>query len=409
MRREDWLNVLLVAVIVALLVITAVISLPQIWIYSILSVVLIAATLVFAVLFLPWRPVARSPLPPASLARHLVFQLRREGFRVEEHAEGTTVRLDPVTAVRFRTLEAEGGSELRYQPYATSSGWGTLITLIVLVWTSVIGIVAIALVAWKGRRFARERLAALVVAVDSLPPPSDDIRVLLVDGLSEGHRLASEAYEAQRSSYYDTLAVLGVAGLAIWALVLFVLFFALPPGSPWRDWVPLIWISTLVAGAATAALMWVVRRQTRPRLLASRAWAERLEVALNRETAREAPRPEEPSSVELLLDTSGQISGWLQMKRWAGLSGDQAAGWVVIIVGFTAVWVLWLAVELLFTGQSLFGILVAAGGTGLAVAAYLYWGRWRRKQDEVIAKTLEEWRERAQSLRSRLDRFLQDL
>lgn len=383
---------------------------PQVWIYTVVSLALIAATLVFAVLFLPWRRVALSPLPAESLARHIVHQLRRQGLRVEERPEGITVRLDPVTAVRFRTVAVEGGSQLLYQPYATPSGWGTLITLLVLVWTSVLGIVAIVLVAWKARRFATGPLASLVGAVDSLPPPpSDDIRVLLVDGLSEGHRLASEAYEAQRSSYYDTLAVLGVVGLAVWVFVLLVLFFTLPSPSPWREWASLLGLSTLIAGAATAGMMWATRRRTRPRLLASREWAERLRSALNRESVREAPGPEEPSSVELLLDASGQVPGWLRVKRWSGLSGDQAAGWVVILLGFVAFWVVWLAVDLAFAGAFLYAVLAAAAGTAMFAGAYVYWARWRRKQDEEIAETLEEWQERAQALRSRLDRFLQDL
>ncbi len=410
MDREDLINGILVAAIVVLLVIAIVILGPLFFPFSFLAVTLIAATVVFAVLFLPWRPVARSPLPPDSLQKHIVYHLRREGLRVEERPEGTKVRLGSIAAVRFRTLPVSGGSEVRYQAYATSSGWGTLITLIVLVWTSLIGVVAVVYVEHKARRFARSRLGALVTAVDSLPPPpADDIRVLLVHGLSEGHRLASEAHEAQRSDLGDMVAVVAVIGLALWVLALLLLFFGLPAASPWHGWAALFGLSTAIGAGGTLGLEWVVWRRARPRLVASRTWAERLRLALVRETSREPPAPAESSSIELLMGLSEQIPTWLRMRRWAGLSGDQAAGWIVFILSFLAFWALWLAFDFAFRAAFLYALLAGLGGVGMAVAAYVYWARWRKKQEETIERTLGEWRQRTESLRSRLDRFLQDL
>ncbi len=371
---------------------------------------LIAATVVFAILFLPWRRVARSPLPPESLQKHLVYELRREGLRVEESPEGTKVRLGSIAALRFRIVPDAGGSEVRYQTYATSSGWGTLITLIVLVWTSLIGVVAVILVEHKARRFARDRLAALVTAVDSLPPPpADDIRVLLVHSLSEGQRVASEAYEFQRSDLGDWMAIVAVSGLAVWALALLALFFGLPSENPWRSGAPLFGLATFIGIGVTLSLEWAVWRHARSRILAARGWAERLRLALDREASRRAPMPAEPSSVELLLGLSEQIPTWLRLRRRAGLSADQAASWVVFALSFGAFWVLWLAVSFALAGGFLFALVAGVAGTGLGVAAYIYWARWRQKQEETIERTLLEWRQRAESLQSRFDRFLQDL
>ncbi len=410
MDREDLINGVLVAAIVVLLLIVVIILPPLLFWFSFLAVSLVGVTLVFAALFLPWRRVARSPLPPDALQKHVVYQLRREGLRVEEDAEGTKVRLGSVAAIRFRILSLPDGSEIRYQPYATSSGWGTLITLIVLVWTSLIGLLMVVYVERKVRRFARDRLGAVVTGVDSLPPPSlDDIRVLLVHGLSEGHRLASDAYEAQRSSLGDTIALVAVAGLAVWAVSLLLLLFGLPLGNPWREGAPLLGLSVLIGGGVTLGLEWGVWRRARPKILASRSWAERLRSALIRETSRQPPAPAEPSSVELLMGLSEQIPTWLRLRRWAGLSGDQAAGWVVFLLSFVAFWILWLAFDFAYMGNFLYALLAGLGGTGTAVGAYVFWARWRARQEETIARTLEEWRQRTESLRSRLDRFLQDL
>ncbi len=408
--REDLINGILVAVIVALLLTVVVISPAPYFPFALLALALIVATIVFAVLFLPWRAVARSPLPPGSLQQHLVYQLRREGFRVEESPEGTKVRLGSIAAARFRVVPTTSGSEIRYQTYATSSGWGTLITLIVLVWTSLIGVVVVIYVEHKARRFARDRLGALVAAADSLPPPpADDIRVLLVHSLSEGHRLASDAYEAERSNLGDIMAVVAVSGLAVFALALFGLFLALPPGSPWQTWPGSFELAVLIGAGVTLSLEWVVWHHARKRLLASRDWAERLRLALVRETSRQAPGPAEPSSVELLMGLSEQLPAWLRMRRWAGLSGDQAAGWVVFMLSFGAFWALWLAVSLAAAGGLLFAVVAGLSGTGLAIGTYVYWARWRERQEETIERTLDEWKRRADSLRSRFDRFLQDL
>lgn len=409
-EREDWVNGILVAAIIALLLTAVVILQPPFFPFLFWVLTLVAATVVFAFLFLPWRQVAQSPLPPEALQKHLVFQLRREGFRVEEGPEGTKVRLGSVAALRFRISPTSGGSELRWQAYATSSGWGTLITLIVLVWTAVIGVVAMIYVEHKARRFARDRLSALVTAADSLPPPpADDIRVLLVHGLSEGHRLASEAYEAQRSNLGDAVALVAVAGLAVWALAFLGLFLGLPIDSPWREGASLLELATVIGVGVTVVSEWAVWRHTRPRLRASRDWAERLRLALVRETSRGPPAPAEPSSVELLMGLSDQIPTWLHVRRWAGLSGDQAAGWMLFMLSFGAFSVFWIAADLAFLGAFLYALLAALGGAGLAFGAYVYWARWRERQEQTIGRTLDEWRQRTESLRSRLDRFLQDL
>jgi len=109
------------------------------------------------------------------------------------------------------------------------------------------------------------------------------------------------------------------------------------------------------------------------------------------------------------MGLSEQIPTWLRMRRWAGLSGDQAAGWVVFIFSFVAFWILWLALDFAFMGAVLYALLAGLAGVGSAVGAYVYWARWREKQEQTIERTLDEWRRRTDSLRSRLDRFLQDL
>lgn len=409
-NREDLINDILVAAIIALLLAAIVVLSPPFFPFWFWALALIVVAVVFAWLFLPWKTIAHSPLPPDSLREHVVYELRREGLRVEEIPDGTKVRLGSVAALRFRVVPVSRGSELQYQAYATPSGWGTLITLIVLVWTSLIGVLVVVYVGHKAGRFARDRLSALVTAADNLPPPpADDIRVLLVHSLSEGHRLASDAYEAQRSALGDSAALVAIAGLAVWAFVLLGLYVGLPPGSPWREAGPLLGLATLIAVVVTGGLEWAVWRHVRPRLLASRAWAERLRLALVRETSHEPPAPAEPSSVELLMSLSEQIPAWLRIRRWAGLSGDQAAGWVVFLLSFGAFWIFWLAADFAFMAAFLYALLAGLGGTGLAVGAYFYWARWRERQEETIGRTLDEWRRRTDSLRSRFDRFLQDL
>ncbi len=368
-----------------------------------------AATVVLSCFFLPTFSLAMSTVDAERVLSHAAYELRRRGLRVEETPGLATVRLGSSTAVRIRVQPSSRGSRISYQAYATPTGWGTLITLIVLVWGAPASLGAILYVFRKARNFARGVVVPLVREAESAPhPPEDEVRTMLLSGLSEGHRLASEAYEALHSSYMDAAALVGVtAGLV--GGVVFVVLLLVPPFA--GDWIGAAAVG-IAGGVLTGVALYAgLRRTTGRRLRLLRLWSNRLREALTQEAALAESTAPEACSVELLLQASEQIPTWLQAKRQAGLSADQAADWVVFALSLAAFWTGWAAVTQLISPAPPFlaVVLELAATPVLGVSAYLLWRHWKRKRDEALARTRAEWRQRIDALQAKLDGFLQDL
>lgn len=369
----------------------------------------VAAAAVLLGLFLPKFSLATSTADAGRVLSHIAYQFRRRELRVEETSDSATIRLGSTVALRVHVRRSLTGSRIAWQAYATPAGWGTLATLIVLVWGAPASLGVILYVFRKGRRFARDVVIPLVRESESAAlPREDEVRTMLISGLSEGHRLASESYEALRSSYTDSVAIVGVTAGLVWSTV-FVVLLLTPPLA--GDWMGAAGVG-IVAGVLTGLGLYIeLRRRTARRLHTLRAWSVRLREALSRETTQAELAAPELSSVELLLEASRQIPTWLQARRRVGLSADQVADWIVFILSLAAFWTGWTAVAQLFTPAPPFLIVILefAATVILAVAAYLIWGRWKKKRDEALARTQAEWGRRINALQAKLDGFFEEL
>src|SRR5436190_902440 len=88
------------------------------------------------------------------------------------------------------------GSRFSFQPYATPVALGIVIIFLLI---SQLALAAIPLVAYlfvRSYRFVSREVRRLLPEGQPLlaMPPPDDVGVLLITGLAEGHRLASEAH-----------------------------------------------------------------------------------------------------------------------------------------------------------------------------------------------------------------------
>ena len=367
-----------------------------------------AAAVLLCLLLLKW-PLATSTADAGRVLSHIAYQLRRRGLRVEETSDLATIRLGSTVALRIHSRRSLAGSEISWQAYATPAGWGTLITLVVLVWGAPASLGAILYVFRKARKFAHDAVIPLVREAESSGPPhEDDVRRMLISGLSEAHRLASEAYEALRSAYTDSVALVGItAGLA-WS-ILFVVVLFVPPFA--GDWIAAAGIG-VVAGVLTGLGLYAQWRRTMGRRLQTlHAWSARLREALSRETAQPEAAAPESCSVELLLEASRQIPSWLRAKRQAGLSADQVVDWAVFILSIAAFWTGWAALTQMLSSVPSFLVVISefTAAVVLVFAAYAVWAHWKRKRDEALVRTRAEWRRRTDALQEKLDAFLQDL
>lgn len=371
----------------------------------------VAAAILLSSLFLPRFSLVTSSALPGPVLSYIAYQLRRRGFRVEEVSNYATIRLGSTVAVRVHVRRSLSGSRVSYQAFATPAGWGTLVTLIVIPWAAPAGVAGILYAFRKSRRFARDMVIPLVSEAESAAPfrPEDETLALLLSGLSEGHRLAAEAYEALRSAYADSVTLAAVTGFLAWAVVFVV--FAMVPSLAGFPGGLLLGMSVAVAvGMGTAAgLILLTQRKIGVQMTRCRSWSDRLRDALSREAVRAPPESAESSAIELLLEASRQIPSWLEGRRRAGLSADQAADWIVFVVSLAAGYAMLYGFHRLSQAGLLDGSLELLSGVGLGCVAYGLWAHWKRKRDEALARTRTEWRRRIDALQSRLDHFLQGL
>jgi len=371
----------------------------------------VVAAALLAGLFLPKFSLAESPVTPERALHHLAHELRVAQYHVTERPGRIDVRIGRISAVKIWARPGPAGSVLRYQPDATPTGWG-LIMFFAIPSGLALGFVAVLLVLYvfiQTHRFVASRVGpSLSTLRAEVIPPSEEVRGLLIDGLSEARRLAEEALEAERASHQDAQAVVFLTALLTWVLLLVGTFLLAPAMHPWREgWNPLLiaTVPSAVLGLVSGILVW---RRFRPRIQEIRRWVRRLQTALAVEISSEIGKEFQSSAFETLMEASQEVPQWIEAHRRAGLSRDPAAGY--LLVGM-ALWTLVLVeVTLLATG---FGPFVSAlsgiGAIGLGLVLVLFYRRWRHGWEEAARASVLEWRRRLDEVRARMDRYLQEL
>lgn len=375
-----------------------------------LSGTVIAAALLVA-FHLPDYQVSIVRAPAENVLAYLARELRRSGYRVKENPGHVAVRIGRVAAVKLHVRSTPDGSEVAYQADATPSGWGNLITLVVLVWTAIPAIAAILLVFLRDRSFVVHRILPILsedrIRGERRRP--QDVRALLVDGLAEGHRLAEEAYETDRASYWASLMVIAFAAAITWVLLFLTLIITSTDTDPSVKVTNAVWGATIPSVALPLLPGWLVRRKIRPRLMGYRNWGNRLRDALVREVKHEVPEAAEPSAFELLTDASFELPAWLEVRRRAGIGQDPGAGSLILTLASMAVVTAFAAAWSVSVGSVAFSLFFALLSFGLGLAAYLFHGSWNRRQKGEASRTVAEWQRRAEGIRRQMERNLENL
>lgn len=369
-----------------------------------------AAALLVAGLFLPRHRLGSVRASPDEALADLGHRLRLAQYRVAEAPGLLTVRIGRLSAIEIRAKRGVDGSEILYEAYATSSGWSVILILLFLGWTSFLVIPLSLYLFVQVWLFARHRVAPLLRPEGRLrePRPRDDVREALVEGLAEGHRLAAEAYEAERSSYQDAVALLlfGAIVVGFLAFVGFLVWSSEP------DWSSRLTASILLAGlfasAFAVSIGLLIRRRYRPRLLRYRSWVDRLRTGLAREAALSEAPEVGPSTFELLAEASREVPTWLAVTRrsWHGRPADQL---LIFALGGVAFSLFAAAFVMAQTEGVLLGLWPGLGGFALAAAAYVLYRRSQLEQARATTRELSTWDQRWQGVRTKMERYLRDL
>ena len=231
---------------------------------------------------------------------------------------------------------------------------------------------------------------------------------LLLEALSEAHRVAAEAHEALRSSYWDYQAIVVGGAIIVW-LILFVLISS---GMVEPDFARRMLTGFAWAGAYTwtfASLSaWLVRRRLRPRVLVYRGRAIELETAFRREVSRGSPEARERSTFEILAEASKEVPVWVETTRRPRLSRDPAAGILIVMVVFWTYSLASVAIGAAYFAP-LFAALLVGGGATLVASTIWFYRRWRRRWDTETIRILGMWKQRIEEVRARMDKYLEDL
>ena len=396
----------------AIIVGALVASVPFLGLFAVLFGAMIADCALIVVLFVPRTRLGTLRANPEDALTFIAHGLRLAQYRVKPSPGRLSVWVGRGGLVEIEARGTAAECEITWKAYATPGAWGTVATLIVLAWTAMAAIPVVVYLYFRAAAFVRKQLLSMIPADGAIPASfhPDDISVLLVAGLAEGHRLAEEAYELERTTYQDHQGiVLLIAILTAFLLLAWVLVSSPEPDLTVR-FQNALQTAILSAVALGGALALFVRLHFRPRILRFREWSGRLAAALEREVRRETPAAEAPSAFELLSSATIELPRWLDATRRAGLAADFGMWTLLFLLALSAFQLFWYSAALALSGVALyFTALLSLGGVGLSAVAYTINRRWKERQEQQIGAEMTRWQGRLETTRAQMEQFLKDL
>jgi hypothetical protein len=234
-----------------------------------------------------------------------------------------------------------------------------------------------------------------------------DIRDRLIDSLSEGHRLAAEAYEATQSRYEDRLLVLAFSAISLWMVLLVTLGVGLQDTILGRDYAYLLIIPSAVTIAILVPSVWSSRRWFRPRIHDYREWADRLCNALEKETTHETMESPESSAFELIAKAYRQVPTWLEARRKGCFSREPGAWMLIFTLAIIALWLVMLAIILY--SLAIWSLVLLIGAASLIGLCYMLYLGLRKRANEEGSRTLKEWNCRLDVMHQKMVKYLEEL
>lgn len=346
---------------------------------------------------------------PKTVLNGLAHRLRSARYRVEETDGELTTQVDSISAIKIRARACESGTKLTYRMEGTPLGWTLTLILIFSGYFIILIPPVVLFMLRRVRRFAREQVGPLIMThgLPEVDPVSIKIHKALIDSLSEGYRLSSEAYEAAKSNHEDNIIILFVLGFIVLVVTDFVLV-EINPGVSSRSLPTLFMISIAIASAFMLLLVWSLRRRAKPRLNELKGWATRLEGALMKETSLAKPGDEEQSVFELLSDAWNQVPKWMEIRRKSGLYREP--GTWILIMGFAGLSFSVLVFALLmFVQNPLPSVVAGALSAGALYVVHILYSRSIKRLDEERTRVISDWNRRLGVMNSQMDKHLQEL
>ena len=340
---------------------------------------------------------------PKSVLADLAHRLRVSQFSVVEKKSMLSVRMSNYQAIKVAAKRIPEGTLVEYRADAAPSGWTVIIILLLFMFTAPFALVIALYGLYRSATFASDtvlpRLVSLSASGSAEKEP--DTRAMLIDSLSEGRRLSSEAYAAARSNYEDAIIISVTIGIILsLILALFVVFFS----------ITIAIVVGLVSGVLFSIISWrLLAKRSKPRLEELKSWGARFEVAFSRETASQNPPDGEPSAFELVTESLKEAPYWLKILGKSGMYREPGY-WILIVFfclsafesGFGGIFCL---LDGNYLGASVLLLISAV----LLLSSWALYRRWKKIRDEEYRSTLGDMTARYDALKAEMENYLRDV
>jgi len=386
--------------------------------YVVMSLPL-GALVMLAIYYLPWVRIGTVAGTPELLRWHLAHGIRLSQHQVTESLSSIRVQVDTTSQVEVLLEASAQGTIVSYKAAATETGWVLILLPLGILWPSIITLFTAPWIYCKSVRFVREHVAPLLPADGVLRNVVryDDIGALLVAHASEDHRLFSEAYRADRDTYWDALGIIGTIAFFTW----FMVFMALIVTSANPDYTARASDAVIPSAAGVIAFaipsLWIAHRVFKPRLRRWKDWVARIDGVWRTEATRSIPEDSAPSSFEILAEAAKEAPLCLRSIRKAGLSRDWGSWTILFVLVFFGMQltlegiasIAWSGTAQPASEFPILGLVEAIGGVILLIGAWAVYKDWKSKQEARLNQELANWNHRHEELRHRMERFLEEL
>ena len=362
----------------------------------------------FVTIIIPFQlrfKLTKDRAAPAPLLANLAYRLRVSGYRVTEEGKRLTVQMSSTSAVHITTRQVSDGTWVLYKTSATPSGFSIIIVLFFTLLGAPLALALSLFMLYRTSAFASTRILPRLsqLPIPQAPGIKADTRMMIVEGLSEGRRLSSEAYESVRSNYHDSVIIMTAIGMVL-AVILGTLAFS-QIDSEDRGRIALA--VGVLFGVAFSAISWfLLAARSRPQVAEFKAWAAKLDAALSREVAGQSPSDSDPSSFELMANSFKEMPKWLKARRRAG-GFRQPFFWLLIFfLSYGAFQAGLMGLTWWVEKRQPIGTVAITISVVLVLLTAFSYRIWKRRLDQELENTLSEWNERYEALKSEMERLL---
>lgn len=360
-------------------------------------------------LFLKRFHLISKPEHPKTVLDDLAHMLRADRHRVERRVGHLRVRVKGGAGVKVYAKETDEGTEVSFAADLTPEGWTIVVITMFIVSYGVIAFLYAIYVFLKSRRFAQDTIHRLLSVGRVRPKPGsrEEVRELLVGSLSEGQRLAEEAYETQKSNYEDAVLLGTVLGTGAFACLLMLVLYELDWGPDRMNALTIVFPSTAVIGFGV--FVWLVLRwRWMPHLKKLKGWSDVLNIALTKELSDGFAEHADPGVFDLLSEVCSHIPEWLKARQPGGVYRSPFAWFFIIFGGLTAAQLLILGLTATYH-DTVVTLTATSFGAVVVIAIVVVIRRVRNVAREETERELTEWKSRFAELERKADRFLQEL